>query len=61
MIEFMPSRKPFEDLAENQLRTPSRSSRIARAAVFIRGTFECMIQEIARSSSAAASSLVAHE
>ena len=48
MIEFMPSRKPFEDLAENQLRTPSRSSRIVRAAVFIRGTFECMIQEIAR-------------
>lgn len=60
MIEFMPSEKPFEDLAENQLSTSSRSSRTVLAAAFISGTLECMIQEIARSSSAA-SSLVAHE
>ena len=61
ITEFIPSRNPLVALAENQLSTPSRSSRIVLAATFIRGTFECMTHESARSSSPAASSRVAHE
>ena len=61
MTEFISSRKPLVVLTENQLSTPSRSSRIVLAATLIRGTLECVIQGSARSSSAAASSRVSYE
>lgn len=52
--EFASSRNPLVALAENQLRTPSLSSRMLLAATFLLGMFERIIQENARSSLMAA-------